>query len=79
VRERFKLLRDAQVMTAQGRMSGRLLTALPVLVAVFMITLNPSYFMPMVESVTGRYMIGYAVVSVAVGHFMIQRIVNIRV
>lgn len=79
VRERFKLLRDVLVMTAQGRMSGRLLTALPILVALAMVTLNPLYFMPMLESQTGRYMIAYAILSVTVGHFMIQRIVNIRV
>jgi tight adherence protein B len=79
VRERFKLLRDVLVMTAQGRMSGRLLTALPILVALAMVTLNPLYFMPMLESQTGRYMIAYAVLSVTAGHFMIQRIVNIRV
>ncbi len=79
IRERFKLLRDVQVMTAQGRLSGSVLTALPVLVGLFMYFLNPKYFAPMIESQKGWYMMGYALVSIILGHFAIQRIVRIRV
>jgi tight adherence protein B len=79
IRERFKLLRDVQVMTAQGRLSGKVLTALPVLVGVFMYFLNPGYFAPMLKSQTGWYMMGYVIVSIALGHIAIQRIVSIRV
>jgi len=79
IRERFKLLRDVQVMTAQGRLSGLVLTALPVLVAGLMFFLTPTYFRPMLESSKGLYMIGYALVSIVIGHLIIQRIVRIRV
>jgi tight adherence protein B len=79
VRERFKLLRDVQVMTAQGRLSGMVLTALPILVGLFMYFLNPGYFAPMIETRTGWYMMGYSVLSILAGHFVIQRIVRIRV
>ncbi len=79
IRERFKLLRDVQVMTAQGRLSGWVLTALPIMVGLFMYFLNPGYFAPMRETQTGWYLMGYAAVSIAVGHWMIQRIVTIRV
>ena len=81
IRERFKLLRDgdAQVMTAQGRFSGRILTALPFGVGLFMYFLNPKYFAPMTHTQTGWYMLGYALISVLLGHLVIQRIVRIRV
>jgi tight adherence protein B len=79
IRERFKLLRDVQVMTAQGRLSGKVLTALPVMVGVFMYFLNPQYFAPMLKSQIGWYMMGYALVSIALGHIVIQRIVRIQV
>src|SRR5262249_11268966 len=59
IRERFKLLRDVMVMTAQGRLSGMVLTALPILVGVFMYFLNPTYFQPMIETQAGWYMMGY--------------------
>jgi len=79
IRERFKILRDIQVMTAQGRLSGSVLTALPILVGLFMYFLNPVYFAPMLERETGWYMMGYALVSIMMGHIVIQRIVRIRV
>ncbi len=67
------------MLTAQGRMSGALLTALPFLVAVAMMILNPGYFAPMFETGTGRYMLAYAACSLLAGHFMIRRIVRIEV
>jgi tight adherence protein B len=44
IRERFKLLREVRVMTAQGRLSGLVLTGLPFFVSVAMIILSPEYF-----------------------------------
>jgi tight adherence protein B len=79
IRERFKLLRDAQVMTAQGRMSARLLVSLPFLVGLVMYFFNPTYFRPMLDSPKGMYMLTYAAWSVAVGYWLIRRIVTIRV
>ena len=79
IRERFKLLRDVMVMTAQGRLSGMVLTALPLAVGLFMFFLNPTYFMPMLEDQRGWYMMGYALFSIMVGHIIIQRIVRIQV
>jgi len=79
IRERFKLLRDVQVMTAQGRLSGGVLTALPVLVGLFMFFFNPTYFEPMLRNPKGMYMIGYCVVSILMGHWFIQRLVRIKV
>jgi len=79
IRERFKLLRDVQVMTAQGRLSGSVLTALPILVGLFMYFLNRQYFAVMLERQAGWYMLGYSCLSIALGHLVIQRIARIRV
>jgi len=79
IRERFKLLRETKVMTAQGKMSGNLLSALPFCVAVGVFMMNPTYFSPMLHTTTGLYMLGYAVVSIVLGHVVISRITNIRV
>jgi tight adherence protein B len=79
IRERFKLQRETKVLTAQGRMSGGLLTALPILVAVALSVLNPGYIAPMFEAGTGRYLLAYAAGSLLVGHFVIRRIVRIEV
>src|SRR5712692_10271833 len=79
IRERFKLLREVRVLTAQGRLSGMVLTGLPFFVAVSLILFNPEYFKPMVETQTGWYMMGYGINSIALGHILIQRIVRIKV
>jgi tight adherence protein B len=79
VRERFKLLRDVEVMTAQGRLSGLLLTSLPFFVAGSMMVIAPGYLNPLFEKTTGHYMIAYCMVSVLTGHLWIQKIVRIKV
>lgn len=79
IRERFKLQRDTRVMTAQGRLSGIVLAVLPFAVAGFLFVFNPSYFRPMLEQSMGRYMLVYALISMILGHLVIQRIVRIKV
>src|SRR5262249_13456730 len=79
IRERFKLLREVRVMTAQGRLSGMVLTGLPFLVGTVLFVWNPLYFMPMVERPTGHLMLGYALGSLLVGHFVMRRIIQIKV
>ncbi len=79
VRERFKLLRDTEVMTAQGKLSGGLLTLLTILVAMLLWSISPEYFDAMLAKKSGHYMIGYAAFSIVLGHMMIQKIVRIKV
>jgi tight adherence protein B len=79
IRERAKLQRDVSALTAQGRLSGGVLTALPFLVGFFMFLLNPKYFSPMIEETAGHYMMLYVIVSVLMGNFVIRRIVRVPV
>ncbi len=79
VRERFKLLRDVEVMTAQGRLSGLLLTSLPFFVAGAMMVIAPGYMDPLYEKKTGHYLLGYCLTSILMGHLWIQKIVKIKV
>lgn len=79
VRERFKLMRDVEAMTAQGRLSGMLLTSLPILVSLTLYAIMPGYFDPVLTTTTGHYMIAYCIVSIITGHLTIQRLVQIKV
>src|SRR5262245_871548 len=79
IRERFKIQRETKALTAQGRMSGTLLTLLPILVATSLSILNPGYISPMFEPGTGRYMLAYAAGSLLAGHFVIRRLVRVKV
>jgi tight adherence protein B len=79
IRERAKLQREIQVLTAQGRLSGIVLTGLPFAVGGMMFLTNPTYFNPIVERPTGHILLIYGLVSLLVGHLMVRRIVNIEV
>ena len=79
IRERFKVQREMKALTAQGRMSGSVLTALPIIVAVGLSILNPGYFAAMLEPGKGRYMLAYAACSLLAGHFAIRRLVRVKV
>ena len=79
IRERFKILREIRVMTAQGRLSGLVLTTLPFLVGGALFFLNPQYFGVMLERSTGHWMLAYALLSILVGHVVIRRIIQIKV
>jgi tight adherence protein B len=79
IRERFKLLRETRVLTAQGRLSGYLLSFLPFGVGVGIWLMNPKYFAPMVETPAGRGMMVYCAISILLGHIVMSRIVKIKV
>jgi tight adherence protein B len=79
IRERFKLMREMRVLTAQGRLSALVLTCLPFGLGAFLMVMNPRYFNPMITTTTGLWMLGYALLSILIGHVAIRRIVQIRV
>lgn len=79
LRERFKLKAQVQSLTAQGRMSAMVLTALAPFLFVAVNFLNPEYMEPMFNTAPGRFMTGYCVVSVLFGYWLMRRIVDIKV
>jgi tight adherence protein B len=79
IRERFKLVRDVQVMTAQGRLSGLVLTVLPVGVGLLLAVTSPTYFLPMLGDPVGREALVYAALSLVCGHLVIRRLTRLEV
>jgi tight adherence protein B len=79
IRERFELRRMIQTLTAQGRMSRWVLTALPVGLLLAISAINPGYVQPLFESTGGRFALFLAAAMVTAGSLLIKRIVNIKV
>jgi len=79
IRGRVQLLGTVQALTAEGRMSGWVLLALPVLVFVVAFFVNPDYAHILIDTQTGRMMLGTAIVMDLMGMAMIKKIVNIKV
>jgi tight adherence protein B len=79
VRERFALRRLVKTLTAQGRMSRWIVTALPLVLAAAITVINPAYLQPLYGTIVGRVLILIACLLVALGSFLIKRIVDIKV
>ena len=72
--ERGRLKGEIQVLTAQARASGLLISLLPIAVAVFLYIATPEYFRPMTASALGWALIVLAATGIVVGNLLIRRI-----
>ncbi len=79
VRERVRIKGEISAATAQGRMSGWVVTGLPVVVAGMLCLISPTGFRPMTQQLLGWIMLGAAGLLILVGNLVISRIVRIEV
>jgi tight adherence protein B len=79
IRDRFRILGDIQTFTAQGKLTGGILVALPTAIGVFTFALTPEYFRPMIESESGRIALWFAAGMQLAGILVIRKIVSIKV
>ena len=78
IRESRKIQQNLDTLTIQGKIQGIVMSILPVAFAFLLYTSNRQIFDNMVASEIGRSMLIYAVVSEAIGVFMIWRISSYR-
>jgi tight adherence protein B len=79
IRERFKILRQVRVYTAQGRLTMMLLMALPPVIVVTMLFLNPSFIRPLFDDPVGHVLLAAGISLQTIGYFVIRRIIQIQV
>jgi len=79
IRERFKILRQVRVHTAQGRLTMVLLMALPPTIVVIMLTINPGFIRPLFTDPIGHALIVGGITLQTIGYFFIRRIIRIQV
>ena len=78
MRESTMIQGEVRALSAHGRMTGTILTALPVFIALMMLKVNPDYMMILVLHPTGRLLIAGSVGCLISAHFVIQWILKIR-
>ncbi|MEQ1691763.1 MAG: type II secretion system F family protein [Gemmatimonas sp.] len=78
MRERAALKGEVASLTAESKMSGRILSVLPVLVFLVITLMSPDFTKPMTSSVVGPWILAGAVVSVVLGYFVMMRIADIE-
>jgi tight adherence protein B len=79
IRERFRLKRQVAVHTAQGRMTGWVLTLLPVVLGVLLYFVDPEIMRVLWTNPTGIKMLWAAGVMIVIGGFVINKIVSMDV
>jgi tight adherence protein B len=79
IRERFKILRQVRVHTAQGRLTMVLLMALPPTIVVLMLLLNPGFIQPLFSDPLGHILVVAGVTLQTLGYFVIRKIIRIQV
>ena len=90
IRERVRIAGDIKTLTAQGMMSGYVISLLPIILGLLLFAMNQEYMGRMVfpceggglscpTQPCGWIMMGVALTIIAIGFFAIQKIVSIEV
>jgi tight adherence protein B len=79
IRERFKILRQVRVHTAQGRLTMVLLMGLPPTIVAIMQVINPGFIHPLFADPLGHALIVGGITLQTLGYFVIRRIIRIQV
>jgi tight adherence protein B len=93
IRERVRIKGEIQVLTAQGQLSGYVISFLPVALGLILFAMNREYIGRMVWSCEyrglgpddlcsqpcGWIMIGVALLGIGTGYFAIQKVIDIEV
>jgi len=78
LRSRIQLQQKVRVHTAQGRMTGAILLALPFVAFVLLNLVRPGYTAPLFESEVGHKLIYATLVSMTLGALVIRKIIQVK-
>lgn len=78
IRHRDEVRRLVRTLTAQGRLGGGIVSALPVVLIFALELLNPQYLDPLFEEPAGQFMIVVAAGLIGLGWVAIRKIVDIK-
>jgi tight adherence protein B len=79
LRERERLRRQVKTLSAEGVLSAWILGALPVLLLIYMVTVRPTYILPMFDAVAGWIAAAIGLVLFAIGVIWMRNLVKMEV
>jgi tight adherence protein B len=79
VRERLRIRAEIRVLTAQQRISAYIVSALPLMIALALKFLSPSYFEKLMQPGTMRGLVLMAALGMVCGFYTMMRIADIEV
>ena len=78
MRESVSVEGEVKALAAHGRVTGAVLTVMPILIAVLMTAVNPGYLNILFENETGKNLVIGCGIALVAAHFVIRRIVSVR-
>jgi tight adherence protein B len=79
IRERDTLRRQMRVLSAESRISVVVLTVLPVLIAIYLMVVNPEYLRILTTTTAGKIISISALALMGIGYLWMKRIVKLDV
>jgi tight adherence protein B len=79
IRERVRLKGQVRAISAHGRLTAGILTAMPIVLMLALFFVAPGYLQGMARDPDGKYMILAAIVSQFLGYYFIRRIIRIKI
>jgi tight adherence protein B len=76
IRDRIRLRRDISALTAQGRISGGILIALPIGIAVMLRVINPEYMAYLTDYQLGNNFLYFALAQQLIGIYWIKKLLD---
>jgi len=79
IRERMRIESRVRTLTAQGRLQGFVVGAMPLILGVAMTVLRPGMMLPFLKSVNGMIAVAAVIVLITLGAMLIRKIIRIDV
>lgn len=78
IKDRIQIKGEISSITAQGRMSGMIIGALPICIAAVLMVVNPDYMSTFFTTTAGKIMLAVSAVMEIIGFFAIRKVVTIE-
>lgn len=79
LRERERLRRQVQVLSAEGRLSAWILGLLPAVFGLYLVLVRPEYLEPLFNSLIGWFLVGVGVTLLLIGALWLRKVVKVEV
>ncbi len=79
ITDKINIENEIRTMAAQKKLEGKLITAMPVTLIVFLGAVSPEYIMPLYETAAGRIIMTAVLAVMTAAYRMIERITSIEV
>lgn len=76
MRARVEVRAEVRALSAEARLSGKILTGLPIIIGAYLLVFRRDYVAPLYQTTMGLTMLGIAAVGMIVGSYWMYRIVK---